>query len=163
MLVGGISLDDARNGGWIDSGEDPATVTDLVNLFNFSQVYWSQLPKQFGTWVGMVFIVAFGSCLDIAAIELDMGTKLDFNHELKTIGWSNVVSGLLGGCTGSYIFSLTILNYRSKINSRIVGVCVIIAQFGIVLAPISVMSYVPRFAFAATLIFIAIDLMIQWL
>ncbi|KAE8960276.1 hypothetical protein PR002_g30270, partial [Phytophthora rubi] len=163
MLVGGISMDDARDGGWIDPAKDPATVSELLNLFDFSQVHWGQLPKQFATWIGMVFIVAFSSCLDIAAIELDMGKKLDFNHELKTVGWSNVVSGLLGGYTGSYIFSQTIFTYRSKTNSRIVGVCVIISEFAIVVAPVSVMSYVPRFFFAATLIFIAIDLMIEWL
>ncbi|KAE9055541.1 hypothetical protein PF007_g32287, partial [Phytophthora fragariae] len=163
MLVGGISMDDARDGGWIDPAKDPATVSELLNLFDFSQVHWGQLPKQFATWIGMVFIVAFSSCLDIAAIELDMGKKLDFNHELKTVGWSNVVSGLLGGYTGSYIFSQTIFTYRSKTNTRIVGVCVIISEFAIVVAPVSVMSYVPRFFFAATLIFIAIDLMIEWL
>ncbi|KAE9120100.1 hypothetical protein PF010_g7626 [Phytophthora fragariae] len=163
MPVGGISMDDARDGGWIDPAKDPATVLELLNLFDFSQVHWGQLPKQFATWIGMVFIVAFSSCLDIAAIELDMGKKLDFNHELKTVGWSNVVSGLLGGYTGSYIFSQTIFTYRSKTNSRIVGVCVIISEFAIVVAPVSVMSYVPRFFFAATLIFIAIDLMIEWL
>ncbi|KAG7383540.1 Syntaxin-1A [Phytophthora pseudosyringae] len=163
LLVGGISMDDARDGGWIDPAKDPATISELFSLFDFNEVHWDQLPKQFGTWVGMVFIVAFSSCLDIAAIELDMGSKLDFNHELKTVGWSNVVSGLLGGYTGSYIFSQTIFTYRSKTNSRIVGVCVIISEFAIVLAPVSVMSYVPRFFFAATLIFIAIDLMIEWL
>ncbi|KAG6611772.1 Sulfate Permease (SulP) Family [Phytophthora cinnamomi] len=163
MLVGGISMDEARDGGWIDPAKDPATVSELLNLFDFSQVHWGQLPKQFGTWIGMVFIVAFSSCLDIAAIELDMGKKLDFNHELKTVGWSNVVSGILGGYTGSYIFSQTIFTYRSKTNSRIVGVCVIISEFAIVVAPVSVISYVPRFFFAATLIFIAIDLMIEWL
>lgn len=163
LLVGGISMDEARDGGWIDPAMEPATVTDLVSLFDFSLVHWSELPKQFGTWVSMVFIVAFGSCLDIAAIELDMDKKLDFNQELNTVGWSNVVSGLLGGCTGSYIFSQTIFTYRSKTNSRIVGVCVIIAESAIMVAPISVMSYVPRFFFAATLIFIAIDLLIEWL
>ncbi|KAF1785099.1 SLC26A/SulP transporter domain [Phytophthora cactorum] len=140
-------MDDARDGGWIEPVTDPATVTDLINLFDFSLVHWSELPKQFGTWIGMVFIVAFGSCLDIAAIELDMDKKLDFNQELNTVGWSNVVSGLLGGYTGSYIFSQTIFTYESAI----------------VVAPVSVMSYVPRFFFAATLIFIANDLMVEWL
>uniref|UniRef100_H3H6C1 SLC26A/SulP transporter domain-containing protein n=1 Tax=Phytophthora ramorum TaxID=164328 RepID=H3H6C1_PHYRM len=163
MLVGGISMDDARDGGWVDPAMDPATVTDLVNLFDFSQVHWNQLPKQFGTGIGLVILVALSAILDVAAIEIDMGSKVDINYELKTIGWSNVVSGLLGGYTGSYIFSQTVFTYRSKTNSRVVGVIVIIAEFAIVLAPVSVMSYVPRFFFAATLIFIAIDLMIEWL
>ncbi|EGZ26916.1 hypothetical protein PHYSODRAFT_473959 [Phytophthora sojae] len=163
VLVSGISLEEARDGGWIDSAQEPATVTDLLNLVDFSQVRWDQLPKQWGTWLGMVFIVAIGSCLDVAAIEIEMGTKLDFNHELKTVGWSNVISGLLGGYTGSYIFSQTIFTCRSKTNSRIVGICVALAELAVVIAPVSVMSYLPRFFFAATVVFIAIDLMIEWL
>ncbi|CAI5738569.1 unnamed protein product [Peronospora destructor] len=47
LLIGGISVDDARNGGWIDSAKDPATVSDLIGLFDFSLVHWDQLPKQF--------------------------------------------------------------------------------------------------------------------
>jgi len=163
MLIGGVSMDDARGDGWIDPAKDPATVKDLINLFDFSQVHWEQLPRQFVTWIGMVFIVAISSCLDIAAIELDMGSKLDFNHELNIVGWSNIVSGLLGGYTGSYIFSQTIFTCRSKTNSRIVGVCVALSEFAVVIVPVSIMSYLPRFFFAATVIFIAIDLMIEWL
>ncbi|CAI5716071.1 unnamed protein product [Peronospora farinosa] len=159
----GISMDEARNYGWISPASDPAGFVQMFAMFDFSQMHWNQVPRQFTTWLGMTFVVAFSSCLDVAAIEMDMGTQLNINHELKSVGWSNVVSGLLGGYTGSYIFSQTIFTYRSKTNSRLVGVCVIISEFAIVLAPLSVMSLVPRFFFAATLIFIAIDLMMEWL
>ena len=40
----------------------------------------------------MVFVVAFSSCLDVAAIEMDVGQPLDVNSELGVVGWSNVVS-----------------------------------------------------------------------
>ncbi|KAI9911170.1 hypothetical protein PsorP6_009441 [Peronosclerospora sorghi] len=164
MFVGGMSLQDVRDDGWIaPAKEDPATVSQLVKIFNFSLVHWSEVPKQIGTWIGLVFIVAFSSCLDVAAIEINLGSKLDFNHELQTVGWSNIVSGLLGGYTGSYIFSQTVFTMQSKTNSRIVGVCVILIEFAIVVAPVSIMSYVPRFFFAATLFFIAMSLLLEWL
>ncbi|KAE9207741.1 hypothetical protein PF004_g16947, partial [Phytophthora fragariae] len=163
LALCGISLDEAREFGWVSPASDPAGFVQMFELFDFSQMYWNQVPRQFTTWLGMTFVVAFSSCLDVAAIEMDMGSQLNINHELKSVGWSNVVSGLLGGYTGSYIFSQTIFTYRSKTNSRVVGVCVIISEFAIVLVPLSVMSLVPRFFFAATLIFIAIDLMVEWL
>ncbi|CAH0475540.1 unnamed protein product [Peronospora belbahrii] len=163
MAIYRISLEDAREYGWVAPALDPAGFVQMFDLFDFSQMHWNQVPGQFTTWLGMTFVVAFSSCLDVAAIEMDMGSQLNINHELKSVGWSNFVSGLLGGYTGSYIFSQTIFTYRSKTNSRAVGVCVIISEFAIVLAPLSVMSYVPRFFFAATLIFIAIDLMMEWL
>ena len=43
-----------------------------------------------------MFIVAFSSCLDVAAVQIELGRQLDFNHELKTVGWSNILSGLTG-------------------------------------------------------------------
>ncbi|TYZ59966.1 hypothetical protein PybrP1_002443, partial [[Pythium] brassicae (nom. inval.)] len=159
----GASLDDARAAGWVAPSTPPAGFLQMWDLFDFAQVHWAQVPRQVTTWLGMVFVVSFSSCLDVAAIEMDMGRQLDINHELASVGWSNVVSGLLGGYTGSYIFSQTIFTYRSKTNSRVVGACVIVAEFAIVLLPLSVMSFVPRFFFAATLIFIAIDLLVEWL
>lgn len=33
----------------------------------------------------MIFVVAFSSCLDVAAIEMEMGTPLDFDAELQTV------------------------------------------------------------------------------
>ncbi|KAG7383550.1 hypothetical protein PHYPSEUDO_003587 [Phytophthora pseudosyringae] len=163
LALCGVSLEEARDFGWVSPAADPAGFAQMFELFDFSQMHWHQVPRQFTTWLGMTFVVAFSSCLDVAAIEMDMGSQLNINHELKSVGWSNVVSGLLGGYTGSYIFSQTIFTYRSKTNSRVVGVCVIISEFAIVLVPLSVMSLVPRFFFAATLIFIAIDLMMEWL
>ncbi|KAG6611761.1 Sulfate Permease (SulP) Family [Phytophthora cinnamomi] len=163
LALCGVSLDEAREFGWVSPASDPAGFVQMFDLFDFSQMHWNQVPKQLTTWLGMTFVVAFSSCLDVAAIEMDMGSQLNINHELKSVGWSNFVSGLLGGYTGSYIFSQTIFTYRSKTNSRLVGVCVIISEFAIVLIPLSVMSLVPRFFFAATLIFIAIDLMVEWL
>ncbi len=100
----------------------------------------------------MVFVVSFSSCLDVAAIAMDMGEALDTNNELMTVGISNckqdlifcitvmalhifltldsaftlasVVSGLTGGLTGSYIFSQTIFTFRTGCRSRWIGVLV---------------------------------------
>lgn len=49
----------------------------------------------------MYFIVAFSSSLDVAAIQMELGRNLDFNHELQTVGLCNLISGLTGGFTGS--------------------------------------------------------------
>lgn len=68
--------------------------------------------------LGMVFVVSFSSCLDVAAISMDMGEALDTNSELITIGISNFICGLFGGFAGSYIFSQTIFTYRTGCLSR---------------------------------------------
>ncbi|PNG93962.1 hypothetical protein TSOC_015287, partial [Tetrabaena socialis] len=69
----------------------------------------AQLPKL----AGLFLVVCFGSCMDVAAIQSDMPTPIDFNRELMTVGISNMVTGALGaGYTGSYIFSQTIFTMR---------------------------------------------------
>ena len=60
-------------------------------------MHWGAVPRQLITWMGMYFVVAFSSCLDVAAIEMDVGKSLDVHHELgNVVGISNVVSGLFG-------------------------------------------------------------------
>ena len=94
---------------------------------------------------------------------MDMGRQLDFNHELMTVGISNLLSGLTGGFTGSYIFSQTLFTFRTGTRSRICGGLVLVTQFLLFLAPFSVVSFVPKLFFGAVLTFIAADLMLDWL
>ena len=56
-------------------------------------------------------VVSFASCLDVAAISMDMGEALDTNKELATVGICNVMSGALFGFTGSYIDVLFVFNF----------------------------------------------------
>ena len=111
----------------------------------------------------MYVVVAFSSSLDVAAIQMDMGRQLDFNHELVTVGISNLISGVCGGYTGSYIFSQTLFTFRTGTRSRLCGAFVCVAELLLFLAPFSIVSYVPKLFFGAVLTFIAADLMLDWL
>lgn len=46
--------------------------------------------KQIPKLLALFFVVAFGSSLDVAAIQAGMPEPLDFNHELKTVGESSL-------------------------------------------------------------------------
>ncbi|ETV76397.1 hypothetical protein, variant [Aphanomyces astaci] len=164
LLVSGFSFDDVRRTGWVSFA--PAAVSSplqVFDLFDFSLVQWHVIPNQIFTWLGMYFVVAFSSSLDVAAIEMNMGSELDYNHELKTVGWSNAVSGMLGGFTGSYIFSQTIFTLKSNTNSRIPGIVVLVSELVIFVSPVALTAYIPKFFFGALLSLIAIDLMMEWL
>ena len=58
----------------------------------------TQLPKV----TGLFLVVCFGSCMDVAAIQQEVPSPLDFNGELITVGLSNIVTALCGaGYTGT--------------------------------------------------------------
>ena len=173
VLCGGFELDDLAHQGWIGPlpTTDGSAASDAEGHFwdiweqygRPDKVHLQVVPSLLLSWLGMYAVCAFGSCLDVAAISLDMGKRLDFNHELKTVGVSNFLSGIFGGFTGSYIFSLTTFTYRSGTNSRVVGMVLCCAELALVLLPVNVAAYLPKFFFGAVLFFIALDLMLDWL
>lgn len=85
----GESLETAREEGWVGQVAPSVPVSDLIKLIDFSLIQWGCWVKIVTTWIGMVFVVSFASCLDVAAISIDMGEALDTNHELATVGISN--------------------------------------------------------------------------
>lgn len=159
----GYSVEDARAGGWMKNVTTQEPFYDTWAHFNFERMQWAVLPSLLPTWCGLYLVVAFGSCLDVAAIQLAMGKRLDFNHELRTVGISNVLSGLTGGLTGSYIFSLTVFTFRSNTNSRIPGVMVALLELSLFVVDLDLSAQIPTMFFGTLLIFICVDLMLDWL
>jgi hypothetical protein len=120
LFLSGISLEQARDIGWVGEVSPTVQFNDLLHLVDFSLVHWSLVTKCIGTWVGMVFVVSFASCLDIAAVSMDMGEALDTNKEMVTVGASNLMSGCLFGFTGvifrSYMSAVVMLCLTSFVR-----------------------------------------------
>lgn len=76
----GTTLEEARDMGWVGEESPPVPISDLLTLIDFRQVRWELVLEIIPTWVGMVFVVSFASCLDVAAISIDMGQPLDTNR-----------------------------------------------------------------------------------
>lgn len=133
------------------------------DYLRFDKVIWSALPSQTLTLMSMIFVVGLSSSLDVAAIELDYGSELNYDHELITVGVSNIISGFTGGYTGSYIFSQTIFTMRAGITSRTSGYTLALFELISIILPFSILAYVPNFFFGSLLIMICVDLMYEWL
>ncbi|KAF1777595.1 SLC26A/SulP transporter domain [Phytophthora cactorum] len=144
LLVTGSSLDDARAAGWVaEPPPSPRTITQIYGFYDFSKINFSHLTDQIPTWTAL-------------------GKPLDHNHELQTVGVSNLLSGL-GGFTGSYLFSQTIFTLRGKLDSRYVGLIVFVLEIAIVLSPFSIIAFVPKVFFGALQMLVCLDLITEWL
>ena len=80
ISVCGISLEEARGSGWVGETSPTVPMSDLLHIVDFSVVRWDLILEIIPTWFGMVFVVSFASCLDVAAISIDMGQPLDTNR-----------------------------------------------------------------------------------
>jgi len=159
----GYTLQDARDYGWISPLTPQTAVLQAFEMYAPGSVHWGILLDQFPRWAGMFIVVAFGSSLGVAAIEMELGLPLDYNKELQTVGMSNLMSGLGGGYTGSYIFTQCVFLMRSGVSSKAAGFALALLNLGIVCLPISITAYVPRLLFGALLVNIAAELMYVWL
>lgn len=65
LYMFGISLEEARQDGWVGEEVPPVPVSDLLQLVDIKLVHWNLISNCLGIWIGMVFVVSFASCLDI--------------------------------------------------------------------------------------------------
>ena len=165
LAVTNTSLNDARAYGWVAPlvPEAPFYESWATYPTELSEIDWSAFPPQMLKVVGLFLIVAFSSSLDVAAIEMECGRPLNYDHELQTVGVANLASGLTGGFSGSYIFSQTIFSFRRGVTSRVNGWAVILSELVIIILPISITSYIPKAFFGSLLVLIACELMFEWL
>jgi len=159
----GMSVEEAIENGWINQPVESVAWNHTWDYLRLNKVVWRVLPSQTLTLAAMISVVALSSSLDIAAIEMELERPLNYNHELKTVGISNIVSGLTGGYTGSYIFSQTIFSLRTGIRSRLMGYVIAFISVVVVFIPFNILSYIPNFFFGSLLIMICLDLMFEWL
>lgn len=166
-ILPNYDIEDARADGWLftdPQGESARTsVLDVARLYDVERVHVRALAKLAPVWAAMVVVVAFSSCLDVAAIEIDLGSPLDMDRELTTVGVSNAVAGCAGGFTGSYIFSQTIFSCRAGCRSRLVGWTVVACELAVVACETDLLGALPLYFFAATLTFVGVDLLNEWL
>lgn len=174
IWISNFTMNDARSAGFLADASSEARVSQMYRLFDFEHIHWDVMfPGQLPTILSMFVMIAFASSLDIASICMGTNSNLNYNDQLQTVGTSNLVSGLTGGYTGSYIFSQTLFTSRFRPSeaaelrfpgiTRVIGLCLIVCEVSIVLTPISLMAIVPKFLFGSVMIFIGIDLLNTWL
>jgi len=166
IYLRGASIQDVTNQGWIRQTDDDDASLSWIHtwdLMKFDKVAWGVMPSLILTEISMIFVVALSSSLDVAAIEIELQHPLDYNHELQTVGVSNLVSGLTGGYTGSYIFSQSIFSLRAGIRSRLAGYTLAATQVAVFLTPVPILAFVPSFFFGSLLSLICVDLLYEWL
>ena len=82
LFVTGTTLDEVRDAGWVSERTALGPCWEGWSYLDVSKVDWAVVPTQAVSWLAMVLVVAFSSSLDVAAIEMEIGHPLDYDHEL---------------------------------------------------------------------------------
>jgi len=159
----GISMTDAQTSGWLPPPADLGNFWTTLELYDPTLVHWKLFLQQIPNLVGLCVVVTFGSSLDIAAVQADYTEVLDYNREMKTVGLANLLSGLFGGYSGSYIFSQTVFSLKMNVRSKANGYIVFAVELICALFPIDVVRYLPLGYVGSIMTFFGIAIMKDWL
>ena len=112
LWITGIPSDEARQHGWFFDRVPPVTFWSMWEVFDFTQVAWWVIPRQFGTLLGLSLFSLMHVPINIPSLSLTTGTEIDINEELKAHGYSNALGGLVGSVQNYLCYSFSALYYK---------------------------------------------------
>jgi SulP family sulfate permease len=121
-------------------------------------VLLAQLP----TIIPIAMICAIGLLLNSSGTELLIKKDLDLNRELVVAGFGNLFAGLAGGLAGFQDISFSTLNHTMTGGKRMVGILTALMIAATLFVGTSAVLYIPKFVFGAVLIYLGIELLMDW-
>lgn len=162
LLVSGTSIDAAAGRGLLlgQAGSDvswkPLPLQDLADA------NWSVVARQAGSIGTVVLLTAVSLLLNISGLELALRRDVNLNHELRTVGMGNLLSGLGGGMIGYHGMSFTIVSHRIGARGRLTGIITGSICLITLIAGTAALKYIPTMLMGGFLMYLGADFLYQW-
>ncbi|KAL8730597.1 MAG: hypothetical protein Q9181_004596 [Wetmoreana brouardii] len=172
-----LELPDLRSRGWVFEAPDAGVPfyhfytlygTLLVRIpqssslmiADFEAVDWTALVDTIPTMLALTFFGIIHVPINVPALGFTMGEDdVDVDRELKAHGWSNALSGCCGSIQNYLVYTNSVLFVRSGGNSRVAGVMLAMATFGVLISGPLIIGFIPIMVVGALIFFLGIDLM----
>lgn len=162
LFLAGISQDQAIDNGLLPNIEETGPLFPVFQWEYFSQINWMAILDQIGGIVVVSLLCSMMLLLDVSGIELIARKDLNPDHELQVMGYTNVVSGLLGGFPGVHDVSDTALVDKIGGQDRLTGFVYVALVAAAILAGADFMEIVPTFILGGLLIYVGLEFLIDW-
>ncbi|KAI4287656.1 MAG: hypothetical protein L6R35_003082 [Caloplaca aegaea] len=156
-----LKLSDLRTKGWVFQAPDAGVpFYHFYTLYDFACVDWAALADTIPTMFALTFFGIIHVPINVPALGFTMGEdNVDIDRELKAHGLSNALSGFCGSIQNYLVYTNTVLFVRSGGNSRIAGVMLAFATFGVLITGPIIIGYIPIMVVGALIFFLGIDLL----
>ncbi|KAI9598318.1 sulfate transporter family-domain-containing protein [Syncephalis fuscata] len=161
VAIGGWSLVDLRNIGWLFALPEPAVpFYDFWTKFDFRATVWSALPATLPTMLSLTFFGILHVPINVPALGVSTGEdNVDTNRELIAHGVSNLAAGLTGTIQNYLVYSNSVLFIKSGGNSRLAGLMLAAATFLIFLAGPQIVGFIPVVVVGSLIFHLGMELM----
>jgi len=159
----GMTTPELRNEGWLLVSNASNTIWELPLTPSFlSQVDWDVLIAQLPAMIPVAIISVIALLLNSSGMEVLIKKDIDLNRELLVAGLGNLSAGLVGGLIGFQDISFSTLSRSMTGGKRLVGIVVAILIGATMFFGTSAILYIPKFVFGSVLIFIGLQLLVDW-
>lgn len=160
ILIPNLSYQLLRDAGWLFQG--PTTSEPwwyFYTLYDFKEVdYWS-LVKTVPAMFALTFFGILHVPINVPALAASIGEdNINIDHELLAHGISNALSGLMGSIQNYLVYTNSVLFIRSGADSRLSGVMLAFATFGIMISGPDVIGFIPVMVVGALIFLLGFEL-----
>jgi len=129
----------------------------------YTNIQWG-IIKAHGLYIGAIAVLAIlTSMYRITNLELIRGRESELNDEYRTLGLTNMVSGLCGGMPASLSYGRSAGNYAAGARGPIAGIVAgLVCGVGLFFAD-TILPMIPRFVPEGLLVYAGLDLIRDWL
>ncbi|KAL8874400.1 MAG: hypothetical protein Q9174_000245 [Haloplaca sp. 1 TL-2023] len=156
-----LELPDLRSKGWVfEAPEAGVPFYHFYTLYDFGAVHWAALAETIPTMFALTFFGIIHVPINVPALGITMEEdNVDIDRELKAHGLSNALSGFCGSIQNYLVYTNSVLFVRSGGNSRVAGVMLAMATFGVLVSGPIIIGYIPIMVVGALIFFLGFDLM----
>lgn len=158
----GYSLEVLRDKGWLLSSFPSQALLQPLSFSDIALVRWEVIAGQVGNILTVIIVSSIALLLNASAFEIESKQSINLNQELRLAGICNLLSSICPGFVGFRQLSLSVLNFRLNVKSRMVGIvgaCIIgIALF----CGASVITYFPKVLMGGVLMYLGLTFLYEW-
>lgn len=143
----------------------PLPEGNLLRPFSYSalaQVNWQAILGQSGSVVVVLAISTMSLLLNSSGLELEAEGDMDINHELRAAGAGNLFAGLFAGLIGFQQLSLSAMNHRIGVKTRLAGFTAVLVCIAALVLGTSFISLFPRFVLGGLLMYLGFTFLYEW-
>jgi len=177
QYVLGLSLEQGREAGYffpsinsLTSERDSTTgnlgyphIWDIFQIIDFSKISWMAVAESTGTMVSLAVFSLIHVPINIPAFAISTNVEADMNAELIAHGWSNGLSGIVGGLQNYMTYSNSVMYAKSGGMGRLSSLAIVAATGALFVVGPSITYYLPRCMAGTLLLHIGIDLTLEGL
>lgn len=164
VFMQNLSFDQLRKMHFIFSNkEDANPMISLPHWHEFYNVQWKILFSNLDQYVIFIVVASITLLLNMNAFELITHEELNINKDLKLVGKANIILGFFGGYVGYISLSPSVINASFGSKTRLPAYVASFISFLALFFSSTLLNYIPLFIFGILIIYIGLDLLLQWL